>query len=293
MDVVLTKDGEVLVCHDPILNPDIVRNSSGQFIAKNKEAVSSLNNKEREAFQKKFAVINQTLSELKKYDVGRINPQSSYARFFPNQQAVDGTQMPTLREVIQYVSQFSQNQVGFQIEMKTDPTLGTLSANPQSFAKAIYKILSDEKVINRSEIQAFDFRCLYELQKIDSQVKTAYLTSRDLFQTHPKLAGLWTEGKLVKDYGNSLPQMVKALGGFAWEPEDTELSKESLAEAKKLGLKVVVWSWPEKVGTAFDIKTISLMIDWGVDGIITDDPKRLNSLLAAKGLPTPSQFKTE
>ena len=32
------------------------------------------------------------------------------------------------------------------------------------------------------------------------------------------------------------------------------------------------------------------MIDWGVDGIITDDPGRLISMLAARGWPVPDRY---
>jgi len=74
------------------------------------------------------------------------------------------------------------------------------------------------------------------------------------------------------------------MGGFAWDPEDAELTRESLEEAHRLGLKVVVWSWPERLGRAFDPGLTGRMIDWGVDGIITDDPGRLDSMLAARGL---------
>jgi len=158
-------------------------------------------------------------------------------------------------------------------------------------------VLKEEGIVDRVEVHAFDFRCLRELQKLDRRVKTAYLTSRDnekggadsFFDSDPKTAGLWTGGKLVKDYGGSIPAMVKALGGFAWDPEDAELTRESLDEAHRLGLKVVVWSWPEKLGAAFDATLAARMIDWGVDGIITDDPGRLISMLAARGLRVPER----
>jgi len=297
---VLSKDGEVVISHDPVLNPDIVRDAQGKFIAKNKESLKSLSPAELAQFQQKYAVKNLTLAELKSFDVGRLNPDSSYARFFPDQLAVDGTKMPTLREVIHYVNRVTKNKVGFQIEMKTDPAHPEYSSDPKIFAKALYDILKEEKMRKRSEIQAFDFRCLHELQKLDPQVKTAYLTSReneksgadDIFSQDPHVAGLWTGDKFIKNFGNSLPKMVKALGGYAWEPEDAELTKESLDEAHQLGLKVVVWSWPEKLGTAFDPKLIEKMIDWGVDGIITDDPGRLISLLAARGKAVPARFAT-
>jgi glycerophosphoryl diester phosphodiesterase len=182
--------------------------------------------------------------------------------------------------------------------MKTDPSHPDYSPSPEVFAAAVYKVLKEEGVIDRVEVHAFDFRCLYELQKLDQRVKTAYLTSRDneqagadsFFASDPKTASLWTGGKLVKDYGGSIPAMVKALGGYAWDPEDAELTKESLDEAHRLGLKVVVWSWPEKLSTAFDAKLTERMIDWGVDGIITDDPARLNAMLAARGLRVPDRY---
>jgi glycerophosphoryl diester phosphodiesterase len=230
--------------------------------------------------------------------VGRLNPDSAYSKFFPDQFPVDGTRMPTLRQAVRFTEQATGNKIRFQIEMKTDPSHPDYSPSPEVFAAAVYKVLKEEGVIDRVEVHAFDFRCLYELQKLDQRVKTAYLTSRDneqagadsFFASDPKTASLWTGGKLVKDYGGSIPAMVKALGGYAWDPEDAELTKESLDEAHRLGLKVVVWSWPEKLSTAFDAKLTERMIDWGVDGIITDDPARLNAMLAARGLRVPDRY---
>jgi glycerophosphoryl diester phosphodiesterase len=301
MDVVLTKDNEVLISHDPVLNPDIVRDAEGHFLAPNKEALAKASAEERAAYIKKYSALNLTLKELQAFDVGRLNRTSAYSRFFPDQVAVDGTHMPTLREVVRYVNKVSGGKVGFQIEMKTDPAHPEYSADPKAFARALDKILREEKILDRAEIQAFDFRCLEELHKLDPRARGAYLTSREnekggpdsFFADDPKTAGQWTGGKLVKDYANSIPKMVKALGGYAWEPEDYELTKENLEEAHKLGLKVVVWSWPEQLGTAFDANLVEKMIEWGVDGIITDDPGRLISMLAVRGRPVPPRFKVD
>jgi glycerophosphoryl diester phosphodiesterase len=297
MDVVLTQDGEVLISHDPVLNPDIVRDAHGKFLAKNKETLAKASPEKKAEYTKKYAVKNLSLDELRQFDVGRLNHDSAYSKFFPEQIVVDGTRMPTLREVVRFVNKTTKNKVGFQIEMKTDPAHPEYSADPKKFAEALYKVLKEEKIVPRAEIQAFDFQCLEALQKLDKKVKTAYLSSRDnekggaddFFGTDPKVSGLWTGGKLAKDYG-SIPKMVKALGGFAWEPEDAELTKESLDEAHKLGLKVVVWSWPEQLGTAFDAKMVEKMIDWGVDGIITDDPGHLISMLAVRGMKVPARY---
>ncbi len=284
MDVVLTKDGEVLLSHDPVLNPAIVRDARGNYVAAGSEVVKDL-----------------TLRELRRFDVGRIDRETSYSLFFPDQVAIDGTRMPTLREAVRLVRSRTRHRVGFQIEMKTDPTNPGISADPKRFAGALYRILREERIVEDVEIQAFDFTCLYALQALDSRIRTAYLTSRDnepggvddFFSSDPKIAGRWTGGKLVKDYENSIPRMVKALGGTNWEPEDAELTRENLELSHKLGLKVVVWTWPEQLGTAFDPAMVEKMIEWGVDGIITDDPGRLTSMLAARGLPVPPRFPTD
>ena len=300
MDVVLTKDGQVLISHDMVLNPDIVRDENGNFLAKNKETVKKLPVDEKAAYNKKYAVLNMTLEETQKFDVGKLNRDSAYAKFFPDQLAKDGTRMPTLKEVAQFVNRATNNEVGFQIEMKTDPAHPEYSADPKAFAKAVYAVLRDENILDRAEIQAFDFRCLDELQKLNPKVKTAYLTSRDnepdgdddFFSSTASVAGAWTGGKFVKDYENSIPRMVKELGGFAWEPEDAELTKGALDLAHKLGLKVVVWSWPEKLGTTFDPVLVDQLIGWGVDGIITDDPGRLSSMLTARGYQLHNRYYT-
>ena len=300
MDIALTKDGEVLITHDLVANADIARGPDGKFIAENRQALNKLSDAEREAYNARYAVENMTFAETQKLDIGRLNPDSAYAKFFPDQLPADGTRMPLLRDVVRYVNKTSSNAVGFQIEMKTDPA-ADYSPDPKILAEALYKILEEENILDRAEIQAFDFRCLYELKKLDSRVKTAYLTSRDnekdgvdsFFSENEKIAGAWTGGKLLKDYGTTIPQMVKALGGYAWEPEDAELTREALDEAHKLGLKVVVWSWPEKLGAAFDTVLVDKMISWGVDGIITDDPGRLSSMLAARGQRAPERYKAE
>ncbi|MFB2862116.1 glycerophosphodiester phosphodiesterase family protein [Aeromonas sp. MdU4] len=307
-DVVMTKEGEIVVSHDLWLNPDLVRDPHGKFLAASKaDLIKDVPQDKLTEFLQPYMVKNKTVAEVQKYDVGKLNPGTPYAKFFPNQSSVDGTYMPTLREAIRYHNKVTGGKVGFQIEMKNDPGHEDWSYSPAEFAVALYKVMKEEGIIDNAEIQAFDWRCLYELQKLDKNIRTAYLTEWDnevtdpkipeyatsFYNKDPKLAGAWTGGKLVKDYNNSIPQMIKALGGTNWEPEDVELTKASLDEAHRLGLKVVVWTWPEHSGTVLDPVVVARLIDWGVDGIITDDPGQLISLLAARGYKVPERFDVE
>lgn len=274
MDVNLAHDGTLVVTHDFLLNPDITRDDKGNFLSP--EHISSIH--------------AMNYSELMKYDVGRLKRGSEYAKFFPYQKGMDNVTMPTLKEVIGYVKSIAGNDVGFQIEIKNNAENPDETASPKEYAKALYAVLKEEQIIDRSEIQAFDFESLIQLQKLDSNVKTAYLT--DHFD-NPKSGDnktLWTAGYKLEDFNNSMPQMVKALGGACWEPYEMDLTKAKLDEAHALGLKVVVWGWPEKEGNAFNYKRIEELIQWKVDGIITDRPDFLRAMLSIRGYNLPAGY---
>ena len=61
--------------------------------------------------------------------------------------------------------------------------------------------------------------------------------------------------------------------------------------AKKLGLKIFVWGWPEHSGFVYNVDLIVKLINWKIDGFITDKPDELRSLLYKMGYSVPSQIK--
>ena len=81
-----------------------------------------------------------------------------------------------------------------------------------------------------------------------------------------------------------MPRAVAAAGGAIWSPYFKEISAEALAEARSLGLRVVVWT----VNAAPDM---ARMVDLGVDGIITDVPDTLRGVLAERGLAVPEPVR--
>lgn len=294
MDVCITQDKIVVVTHDIWLNPDVL-SENGKFWANSKEEfIKSIPENSFNKYIEPYLVKNLTFANLQKYEAGILNPNSSYGKYFPNQQRVPGTRIPSLQSVIDLVNKITDNQVNFNIEIKNDPVHLDWTVSPQEFASILYKLLKQNNLIDRVEIQSFDWQPLYELQKLDSRIKTAYLVAQGdithMQDVDPAKAGLWSGGKLLKDYNNSLPQMIKALGGSCYEPEDVALTKSDLDEAHDLGLKVAVWTWPERSGSAFNAKLIDKLISWGIDGILTDDPEQLASLLAARGYPVPKKY---
>ncbi len=272
MDINMTKDGVLVITHDPGLNPNFTRDPKGKWITK-ATLINSL-----------------TLKELQKYNVGKLKPGTEYASYFPDQYSRKFVKIPTLKEAIQYVKKIAGDKVGFQIEIKNDPTKPKLTATPSEYAKALYKLLKEEKVLNRTEIQAFDWSCLIELQKLDPNIKTAYLTDHTTETLTDAEPGTWMAGLKPKNYNFSFPKMIKHLGGYCWEPYEMDVTKKSIEEAHKLGLKVVVWGWPEMEKTEINYKRIEKMIDWGVDGVIADRPEILRGILTARGYNLPKGF---
>ncbi len=120
LDLGMTKDGVVVVSHDSRLNPDHTRGPDGQFLAAQGPPIRSL-----------------TLAELKRYDVGRLKPGTSYAATFAGQRAVDGATIPTLAEVFELVRRTKADHVRFNIETKLTPTSGADTPDPETFAGAV------------------------------------------------------------------------------------------------------------------------------------------------------------
>jgi len=271
MDVHMTKDKVVVVTHDFTLNPDLTRDSNGQWIdPKTAPLIKDL-----------------AFSELHKYDIGRLKLGTEYSRSLPYQYPVDGTHISSLKQVVDYVKKTGPATIKYQVEIKTDPMHREWSFPVDELTNAVVNQLKKLNIDTKTELQAFDWSVLEIVQKLDPKIATAYLTdheiSCDMHSSDPHKAGLWSNGKLLKDYGNSIPRMITKLGGKIWGPESIELTADLVKEAHSYGLKVVPWS----AAQVDDTKEIARLIDIGVDGIISDRPDVVRGLLAARGLRVP------
>lgn len=246
LDVGITRDGVIVVAHDPSLNPDIARGPDGQWLTARGPAIHSL-----------------TYAELMRYDVGRLKP-GGYARRYPAQVPVDGTVMPRLSDVFELVRDEGARNVRFNIETKLSPRAPHETLAPEPFARALVSEIRRNGMARRSSIQSFDWRTLQVVQRVAPEIETVYLTAqRPGFDTVSD--GAWTAGFALRDHGGSVPRLVKAAGGRVWSPAFQDVTAENLSEAHALGLRVVVWT----VNEPADIRR---MVALGVDGIISDRP---------------------
>ena len=82
----------------------------------------------------------------------------------------------------------------------------------------------------------------------------------------------WTAGLDIDDYDGSIPRLIKASGGRFWAPRHNQVMIHEIEEAHRLGIKVFVWTVDQK-------NDMVRLMEMGVDGIITNRPDILKSVL--------------
>jgi glycerophosphoryl diester phosphodiesterase len=254
LDVAVTADDAVVVTHDARLNPDITRTSDGVWLPAPGPSMRSLR-----------------VAALADYDVGRMRPDSAYARLHPDQTPRDGARIPRLREVFDL-----EPLVTFNVELKSFPGQPGVAIDGATMADLVVAEADAAGVTHRLIVQSFDWRGPRRLHATRPEIRLAWLTrSAILSQTR-----LWWDGPHPDDFGGSVPRAVAAEGGPTWAPEYLDLSEAVIAEAHALDLRVVPWT----INQAQDMRRL---LRWGVDGLITDRPDLARSVLAEAGLPLP------
>lgn len=270
LDIGLSKDGVVVIYHDRTLNADITRDAQGAFLAQRGAAIASL-----------------TFAELQGYDVGRLKPETAYAKTFASQAPRDGERIPSLRSLFELVAKKKAASVRFNIETKLSPLAPSESAAPGVMVNALIDEIRNAGLAPRTTIQSFDWRTLRIAQQRAPEIATVYLSNQqganETIQLGKPGASPWLAGFDIDDYSGSLPKLVKAAGGKVWSPNFRDLTEPLVRETHALGLKVIPWT----VNESGDMKRL---LEWRVDGIITDYPDRLREVMKAAGLPLPQSF---
>ena len=260
LDCGVTRDGVVVIAHDRTLNTDFTRDASGRWLQGVGPALSQL-----------------TYAQLQRYDVGRLKPDTAYARRFPRQRSVDGARMPRLADLFALVRARRNDTVRFNIETKISPLAPDETVPVEAFAKAVLAVIEGANMQARVTLQSFDWRTLQVVQKETPQIPTAYLTAERGAPNNISAVPApspWTAGFEVRDHGGSVPRTVKAAGGAVWSPDYRDLTQERVREAQSLALKVVPW-------TVNDESDMRRLMAWGVDGIISDYPDLLKAVADA------------
>ena len=261
LDLGMTRDGVPVVHHDRALDPDRTRDASGAWLASPGPFLSTLD-----------------LASISRLDVGRAAPGSKIAERFPEQSPRDGTRIPTLAQVLALGRRPDAGTVRFNIETKVTPLAPEETAGPEEFARVLVAVLRSEGMLDRADLQSFDWRVLREARKLAPDLSTVCLTAEQRWHDNVLRArpgpSPWTAGLDIAAFDGSVPRMVEAAGCAVWSPYYRDVTEEALTEARALGLRVVVW-------TVNEVEEMLALARLGVDGIITDYPDRALDALSS------------
>lgn len=167
LDLGVSKDGVVVVSHEPGVNPAICLAPDGKKM------------------EKPALFRDLTLEEIKKYDCGaRADPG------FSRQVPVPGARIPTLAEVYFLVETSTcpaAARVEFNIETKIFAAKPALTPPPAEFAALVAAVVKRHAMEKRTIVQSFDVRTLREIKKLAPALRTSRLTDKELADIVPAL----------------------------------------------------------------------------------------------------------
>lgn len=272
-DMQLTKDGQIVMSHNPILNSDITRDENGNYIKNNK-----------------YDIRLMTVDELKKFDVGVMDPNcGEYYDLHGKTQFTYDAKIPTLEELMQLIQSYDDKNIVLNIETKSYPDPASAgyknNADPKKFVEVFNNIVKKYDMEDRVVLQSFDWQTLIEMKKLNPNISTSALWQEqpswgrdsESLRRYEKKKSPWLGGLDIKDYQGNPVKAAHAIGADIISPYYTEISKQDVDEAHSLGMKVVPW-------TVNNEKDMNMLLDMGVDGIISDKPWLLKQVLEKRNI---------
>ena len=271
-DMQLTKDGQIVMSHNPTLNPEVTLDAQGNRVEKDKYYINQL-----------------SLDELRAYNVGRMDESTEYYNLHGKTQVQTDAKIPTLRELFELVRDSGDTNVRLNIETKSypDPALGEKYANNSNMDTMVnefYSLVKEFGFQDRVTLQSFDWSTLAKMEQIDPSIETSALYSEEpswgidgtTLWIGRKEASPWLGGVNINDFNNDPVKAAHSLGIDVVSPYYTEVVAETIKEAHEFGMKVIPWSVNER-------EDMEKLYNMGVDGIITDRPWVLREFLESKG----------
>jgi glycerophosphoryl diester phosphodiesterase len=207
LDVVVSKDSQLVVSHEPFFAASICQTPQGDSI-----------NPKRE---KDYNMYQYTLAEIQKFDCGSLGNAK-----FPEQQKMK-VYKPSLKEAIRAVEKYIQKKsakpVFYNIETKCSPQGDSIyHPKPALFAELLYNELKELKILDRVYIQSFDVRTLQVFKKLNEEIPLVLLIENT----------------------QSLRDNLEKLGftPSVYSPYYQLVSPELIKEAHEFGMKIIPWT---------------------------------------------------
>jgi glycerophosphoryl diester phosphodiesterase len=205
MDVVISRDSQVVVSHEPWFSGQICLDPGGQSIKK--ELAHNI-------FQMDYA-------EIAQWDCGSLGNSK-----FPDQKK-QNVAKPLLRDVFKAVEALpSHGDYGlpkYNIEIKTEPNgVGVYHPGMDRFASLVLKEIREFELTGRSTLQSFNTEALMSVRRQDKEINLALLVDEGENHTS-KIAELGFYPEVLSPY---------------WKQVDAEM----LGFAAEKHMKVIPWT---------------------------------------------------
>jgi glycerophosphoryl diester phosphodiesterase len=207
MDVVITRDQQVIVSHEPWIAASICWDTTGIAI--------------KEKSERKYNIFKMTYDQVVRFDCGSKGNER-----FPEQEKMKVAK-PLLSDVIvaaeNHIKNFSRYEVDYNIEVKSEKELdGKFQPNPGVFSDLVYQVIDQYLPWDRVVIQCFDFRVLKYWHEKYPQVRLA-----------ARVENLKTIDENLQDLGFT-PSI--------YSPDYKLLSKDEIRHCHDLKMRVIPWT---------------------------------------------------
>lgn len=211
MDVVISKDSQVVISHEPFLNHLICLDTAGNAIAEENE--------------KEWNLYEMTYEEIAACNCGSLGNPS-----FPKQQRMNISK-PLLQEVLDEIKTYSSSQGNelpyLNVEIKyVDGNQGVFHPDIPLFSELVYEVLSTNYAKDKWNIQSFDFDVLKYWHAKYPNVPLAALVESN------------TDTKAQFDYLGFTPTI--------YSPYHLIIDEATIKKLHKMDVKVIPWTVNEE-----------------------------------------------
>jgi glycerophosphoryl diester phosphodiesterase len=193
-------------------------------------------------------------------------------------EVVRGNKIAVLPEVFSLTDSYRAD-VRYNIETKVAADHPAISAQPQEFVEVVLAAVRAAGKVDRVEIQSFDWRTLPLVRQAEPSIPLVAL-----WNEHTWVPGSPWLATVNPDVVGDPVIGAMMVGANILSPAYSLVDKPFVDRAHSLGLSVIPWT----VDDANDMRT---QIAVGVDGIITNYPAVLRTVMAELGMALPPAYQ--